>query len=170
MTFIDILLIPSFIIFTILSIILVWINLPGTFIYFFLIAITSAINNFDIISKKSLLIMLLVFVLFEIIEFLLLGLTIKWYNGQKSSILLSILGGIFGAIIGSFIFPFLGTFIGLIMGCYLATYFNEKKAGKTQKEAIKVADSTVLGYILSKGLKTLGVFGLGLYLSLNYFN
>ena len=39
-----------------------------------------------------------------------------------------------------------------------------------QKEAIKVADSTVLGYILSKGLKTLGVFGLGLYLSLNYFN
>ena len=170
MSFIYLLLIPGFIIFTILSIILVWINLPGTFIYFFLIAIISALNNFDIISKNVLLIILLVFVLLEIIEFFLLGLTIKLYNGQKSSIFLSILGGISGAIIGSFIFPLLGTFIGFIIGSYLATYFNEKKAGKSRKEAIKVADSTVLGYILSKGLKTLGILTLGVYLSLNYFN
>ena len=170
MSFIDILLIPGFIIFTILSIILVWINLPGTFVYFFLIAIISALNNFDIISKNLLLIILSFFVLLEIIEFLLLGLTVKLYNGQKSSIFLSILGGISGAIIGSFIFPFIGAFIGLIAGSYLATYFNEKKAGKSQKEAIKVADSTVLGYILSKGLKTLAILGLGAYLSLNYFN
>ena len=124
MTFIDILLIPGFIIFAIISIILVWINLPGTFIYFFLVAISSAINNFNIISKKNLLIILLVFVLLEIIEFLLLGLTIKLYSGQRSSIFLSILGGIFGAIVGNFIFPFLGAFIGLIIGSYLATYFN----------------------------------------------
>ena len=164
------LLIPGFIIFTILSIILVWINLPGTFIYFFLIAIISALNNFDIIPKNLLLIILSVFVLLEIIEFLLLGLTIKLYNGQKSSIFLSILGAISGAIIGSFIFPFLGTFIGLIMGSYLAVYFNEKKEGKSIKDAIKVADSTVLGYVLSKGVKTLGIIGLGFYLSLNYFN
>jgi len=169
-TFIDLLLIPGFVLFTILSIILVWINLPGTFVYFFLIAIISVLNNFDIISKNILLIILSVFILLEILEFLLLGLTIKLYHGKKSSIFLSILGGISGAIIGNLIFPFLGAFIGLIMGSYLATYFNEKKAGKSQKEAIKVADSTILGYILSKGLKTFGIIGLGIYLSLNYFN
>ena len=48
--------------------------------------------------------------------------------------------------------------------------YNEKKEGKSIKDAIKVADSTVLGYVLSKGVKTLGIIGLGFYLSLNYFN
>ena len=38
MSFIDFLLIPGFIISIALSIILVWINLPGTFVYFFLIS------------------------------------------------------------------------------------------------------------------------------------
>ena len=170
MSFIDFLLIPGFIISIALSIILVWINLPGTFVYFFLIGIISALNNFDIISKNLLLIILSVFVLLEIIEFLLLVLTVKLYNGQKSSIFLSILGGISGAIIGSFIFPFIGSFIGLIIGSYLVTYFNEKKEGKSVKDAIKVADSTVLGYVLSKGLKTLAILGLGVYLSFNYLN
>ena len=170
MNFIDLLLIPGFIIFTVLSIILVWINLPGTFVYFFLIGIISPLNNFDIISRKLLLIILSLFILLEIIEFLLLGLTVKLYNGQKSSIFLSILGGISGAIIGSLIFPFLGSFIGLIMGSYLTTYFNEKKEGKSIKDAIKVADSTILGYVLSKGLKTVAILCLGVYLSFNYFN
>ena len=168
MTFIDLLLIPGFIIFTILSIILVWINLPGTFVYFFLIAIISALNDFDIISKNILLIILSVFVLLEILEFLLLGLTVKLYHGKKSSILLSILGGISGAMIGSLIFPFLGAFIGLVIGSYLATYFNEKKEGKSVKDAIKVADSTVLGYVLSKAVKTLVVISLSFYLTLDY--
>ena len=78
--------------------------------------------------------------------------------------------GISGAIIGSFIFPFIGSFIGLIIGSYLVTYFNEKKEGKSVKDAIKVADSTILGYVLSKGLKTVVILCLGVYLSFNYFN
>tara|TARA_Y100001970_G_scaffold293883_1_gene444255 strand:- start:25688 stop:26191 length:504 start_codon:yes stop_codon:yes gene_type:complete len=162
--FIDLLLIPIFIMFSILSIILIWINLPGTFIYFFIIAILGALNGFNIISKNILLVILLVFILFEIIEFLLLGLTVKVYDGKKSSIFLSILGGISGAMIGSFIFPFLGALIGLIMGTYLVTYFNERREGKNIKDAVKVADSTMLGYVLSKGIKSVAVISLTLYL------
>ena len=56
------------------------------------------------------------------------------------------------------------------MGSYLTTYFNEKKVGRSIKDAIKVADSTILGYVLSKGLKTLAILGLGVYLSFNYLN
>ena len=95
---------------------------------------------------------------------MLLGLTVKVYDGKKSSIFLSILGGISGAMIGSFIFPFLGALIGLIMGTYLVTYFNERREGKNIKDAVKVADSTMLGYVLSKGIKSVAVISLTLYL------
>ena len=54
--------------------------------------------------------------------------------------------------------------IGLIMGAYIITYYNEKKNGKTSEEATQIANSTTLGYILSKGLKSTGILILGIHL------
>ena len=50
------------------------------------------------------------------------------------------------------------------MGSYLVTYFNEKKSGKTKKEAIKIANSTTIGYMISKGFKTSGILFFGIYI------
>ena len=78
--------------------------------------------------------------------------------------MLSIAGGLIGAIIGSFIFPILGSLFGLILGAYLITYYNEKRGGKTHDQAMKIAGSSTLGYVFSKGLKSISIGAFGLYI------
>ena len=88
---------------------------------------------------------LLIFIFLEIIEFLLSMITVKLYGGKSSSSFLSIIGGFVGALILNFILPILGAFIGLIVGSYTTAYFIEKKSGKTKKEALRVANGTIIG-------------------------
>ena len=90
------------------------------------------------------------------------------YGGKNTSAFLSIIGGFLGAIVGNFIFPIIGGMIGLIIGAYIITYYNEKKNGKTSEEATQIANSTTLGYILAKGLKSIGILVLGIYLIIIY--
>ena len=148
----------------IITSILVWINLPGTFIFLFFTLCIGLYGAFDIISKKILLFTLLVYIFLELIEFLFSALTIKIYGGKYSSAWLSIIGGLIGAIIGSIIFPIVGSLLGLILGSYLITYYNEKKSGKTHLEAKRIAESSIIGYVFSKGLKSLGIIIFGIYI------
>ena len=162
----DLLNIVIHIILTLLSLLLVWVNLPGTFLYLFGIGLMGYMNNFEIITKKILVIILIIFIALEIIEFLLAALTVKLYGGKNSSSFLSILGGIAGGMIGNFFLPIIGGFIGLILGSYFITYYNEKSSGKTEQEAMKIANSTTIGYILSKGLKSIALLSIVTYLFL----
>ena len=41
---------------------------------------------------------------------------------------------------------------------------NEKREGKTHDKAMEIAGSSTLGYILSKGLKSLSIVVFGLYI------
>ena len=151
------LIIIGIILITIISIILVWINMPGSFLLLLTTFLMGWYTDFTFITKKMLLITLFIYILLEILEFLLGAIVVKLYGGKSSSAFLSILGGFIGGFIGSFIIPIIGTFIGLIIGSYLMTYYNEKKLGKSQSDAIKIANSSTLGYILSKGLKTIAI-------------
>jgi len=160
----DLLFIVLIFLLIIFSSILVWINLPGTFIFLFFISLFGLYNSFDIISKKILLIAFIICVFFELIEFLFSVLIIKRYGGENSSTWLSIFGGLIGAILGSFIFPIVGSLFGLILGTFLIIYYNEKREGKTHNKAMKIAGSSTLGYILSKGLKSLSIVFFGLYI------
>ena len=153
----------------IISIILVWLNLPGNFIFLFFMFLFGYFSKFEIITQKILLISLLLYILLEIIEFLLSALAIKLYGGKNTSAFLSIIGGFLGAIIGNFIFPIIGGMIGFIIGSYIITYYNEKKNGRTSEEATQIANSTTLGYMLSKGLKSTSVLVLGIYLIINNY-
>ena len=148
----------------VITFILVWLNLPGTFIFLFLSFFLGLYNSFDIISKKILIIALLVCVLLELLEYLFSVLTIKIYGGKNSSAFLSIAGGLIGAIIGSFILPVIGSLIGLLVGSFLITYYNEKSDGKTNQEAIKIAASSILGYVFSKGVKSLSILIFSFYI------
>ena len=144
----------------IIGIILAWINLPGTFLFLLLIFL------FDIFLEKTfhyslnlpenyLLWMLCIFIIAEIIEFLLNAVMVKTYGGKNSSAFISIIGAILGAIIGNTILPIIGGFIGLIVGAYLLTYYNESIMGADDKKASNIAKSTTWGYVISKSMKSL---------------
>ena len=69
-----------------------------------------------------------------------------------------------GGIIGTFIFPVFGSIVGLLIGAYLITYFNEIKNGRGKSQALKISNSIILSYMLSKGLKTIAVIFYSIYL------
>ena len=153
-----------FLLIIILSIILVWVNLPGTFVFLFFLFIISFINGFDFIDSKKIALSLIVFVFLELVEFFLSAITVKIYGGKSSSSFLSIIGGIAGAVIMNFFLPIIGVFFGLIIGSYLTVYFYEIKLGSTKKEAFKIANGVIIGYMVSKGIKTLTILAIGIYI------
>ena len=123
--------IAAIVLMAIISIILVWINLPGTFVFLLLIFcfeffLRTIFDYFIGFPENFLMIMLIIFVVAEAIEFLLNAIMVKLYGGKNSSAFLSILGAIVGATIGNLILPIIGAFLGLIIGAYLVTYYNEK--------------------------------------------
>tara|TARA_B100000029_G_C17145226_1_gene803919 strand:+ start:73 stop:567 length:495 start_codon:yes stop_codon:yes gene_type:complete len=156
-------LIPILIFLSILSIVLIWLNLPGTFINILLSGIL--VLFFNTANFNILLIGLIICIFFEILEFLLNTFSIKVYGGKNSSLFISILGSILGACLGSIIFPIIGTLIGLLLGGYLSVFLNEIKDAKNKREAIKISNSIVLSYILSKGIKTIFIIFYNFYLT-----
>lgn len=159
--------IAAIVLMAIISIILVWINLPGTFVFLLLIFCFDFLLRTTFFPENFLMIMLIIFVLAEAIEFLLNAIMVKFYGGKNSSAFLSILGAIIGAIIGNLILPIIGAFLGLIIGAYLATYYNEKSLGENSEKASQIARSTTLSYMLAKSIKSLLILMLTFYLILN---
>ena len=159
--------IAAIVLMAIISIMLVWINLPGTFVFLLLIFCFDFLLRTTFFPENFLMIMLIIFVVAEAIEFLLNAIMVKLYGGKNSSAFLSILGAIIGAIIGNLILPIIGAFLGLIIGAYLATYYNEKSLGENSEKASQIARSTTLSYMLAKSIKSLLILMLTFYLILN---
>ena len=162
----DLLILLSIGAFLLISIILVWLNVPGNFLFLLFISIIEYFRIIDLVSYKTLIAIFVIYILIEIIEFFLSALVIKIYGGVTSSSYLSLLGTIIGTIIGTILFPIIGSMIGLIGGAYIVTYYNEKNSGKNSTQAIQIANSSILGFVLSKGLKTLGLLLFTAYLLL----
>lgn len=159
--------IAAIVLMAIISIILVWINLPGTFVFLLLIFCFDFLLRTTFFPENFLMIMLIIFVVAEAIEFLLNAIMVKLYGGKNSSAFLSILGAIVGATIGNLILPIIGAFLGLIIGAYLVTYYNEKSLGEDSEKAAQIAKSTTWSYVLSKSMKSLLILMLMFYLILN---
>ena len=156
----------------IISIILVWINLPGTFVFLLLIFcfeffLRTTFHYFIGFPENFLMIMLIIFVVAEAIEFLLNAIMVKLYGGKNSSAFLSIIGAIVGATIGNLILPIIGAFLGLIIGAYLVTYYNEKSLGEDSEKAAQIAKSTTWSYVLAKSMKASIILMFMFYLILN---
>ena len=159
--------IAAIVLMAIISIMLVWINLPGTFVFLLLIFCFDFLLRTTFFPENFLMIMLIIFVVAEAIEFLLNAIMVKLYGGKNSSAFLSIIGAIVGATIGNLILPIIGAFLGLIIGAYLVTYYNEKSLGEDSEKAAQIAKSTTWSYVLAKSMKSSIILMLMFYLILN---
>lgn len=152
--------------FILISILIVWINLPGTFLFALFILCIDYIHAFEMVGKKTIIIIFIICLLLEMIEFFISSLTLKKYGGNNSTIIASIIGSIIGSIFGSMIFPIIGSLLGFILGGFGGSYYFEIKRGTANDQAIKIAKSTTLSYILSKALKSIIIILYGVYLIL----
>ena len=150
---------------TLLSFIFVWLNLPGTFLLFLATIAIAYYTGFELISREMLYGFFAICLALELIEFLIGALMVKFFGGSTEASVMSVVGAVVGAIVGSFIFPVIGSVIGLFVGSYLLTYITEKNKGKTAQQASEIAISATIGNILGKGIKSISVVFVGVYLS-----
>ena len=133
-----------------------------------MLAVTVGIayyTDFALISKQVLYGFFGICLVLEVIEFLIGAAMVKFFGGSMEASMMSVVGAIAGAVAGSFIFPVVGSIAGLFIGSYFLTYVTEKNKGKSSQEASRIAISATIGNILGKGIKSVSIVFVGIYLA-----
>ena len=93
----------------------------------------------------------------EVIEFAAGALGAKAGGGSKRSAWGAIIGGFVGAIIGSILLPIIGTLIGAIAGCFFGALLGEMSGrdASTAKDSVKPAIGATIGRVLGTTCKVL---------------
>ena len=154
-----------------LTLVLVWLGIPpGTFLIFISFLIVGLLTSFNRISISFLIIIFILFLIIELIEFLLSGIVSKKFGGNTKSSIASILGGIAGGLILGFFIPIIGGIIGVFAGSFGATYFTAKKTGMNHDEAMNASYGSMIGNMMSKWIKTTVIIFVGLFLFYKYWD
>jgi uncharacterized protein YqgC (DUF456 family) len=114
-------------------------------------------TNFNSISWGTLLILLLLVVASQILEYLASLLGAKHYGAGK--------WGIIGAFIGGLAGLFLGGIVGIIIGPFLGAVIFERLGGREMKDSLKIGFGTLVGFIGGAvGKFILGLIMVGIFL------
>lgn len=143
-----------FIIFSIFAFILIALTNNGTSLIFVGALIYAFMTSFELINVPLLIILFILFVLGEIIEFISVILLGKKFGASKRAIVAMLIGGILGAMIGT---PFLGVgaFAGSFLGIFLGAFACEMIYKKDFSKSLRASMGGVLGRFISMGLKFL---------------
>ena len=128
-------------------------GLPGTFIILTDVVIYAWITNFEKIGLKIIIILILIPLFAEAMDFLLGVIGAKKYGASKRGVIASVIGGIVGAILMTPLLLGLGAIIGAFLGgaagTFLVEYFEDKKL----KSAFRMGYGVMLGKIAGVFLK-----------------
>jgi len=118
--------------------------LPGTPLVFAGIYIYAWLTGFAIISRKLIIIFLILTVLAVVIEYISSSIGSKKFGASK----LGFLGAFIGAIVGVFFVPW-----GIILGPLFGALIGELIVGKKLKEAFRSGTGAVIGFFGGTFLK-----------------
>lgn len=128
----------------ILSVFVVPLGLPGTFIIVATVFIHGFFTDFVPFSGSLILVLLTIAVAGEIIEFFGAA-SAKKFGGSKNSMWGAIIGGFIGAIIGSALVPVIGTVIGVFAGAFIGAASLEYLSTHDSSKAVRVGFGAFLG-------------------------
>jgi len=140
--------------FTVISAVIIWLNLPGSFLMLLFIFIWTWLGDYALISVTELLIILGIMIVLEALEYALSGLAARYTGAEKRSAFLAIAGGLLGTIILGSLFFLVGAIVGLFLGSYLGAFWGERQAGKDYIQARQAAVGALIGTIAAKVLKS----------------
>ncbi|MFH1379378.1 MAG: DUF456 domain-containing protein [bacterium] len=106
----------------------------------------TLLTQFKIISVPALLILITLYLIGEVCEYLFIVIGAKKFGASNKAVLGAIIGGIVGAVIGSLFFGIgllLGTFLGIFFGAFLV----ELLLKKNLKKSIMAGTGGVVGRI-----------------------
>lgn len=129
-------------------------GLPGTFIILGASVLYGWYGGFSEITVRVIIILVVLALAGELIEFLLGILGSKKYESSNRAIVGSIIFGIIGAVMGAPFFFGIGAVIGAFAGAFAGAILMELSQGKKMDEAIKSGWGAFLGRVagtISKG-------------------
>lgn len=130
-------------------------GLPGNFIILFDAFLFSWYLDFTSVSYQVLLILVLLALTGELIEFLLGIAGAKKYRSSNRAVVASIIFGIAGAVIGAPVLFGIGSVIGAFIGAFAGAFLVELLAGKGVEQAINSGWGTFIGRVGGTLLKSL---------------
>jgi len=128
-------------------------GLPGTFIILIDVILYAWITDFETIGLKIIVILVVLSLLAEAMDFLLGIVGAKKFGASKRGILASVIGGIAGAILMTPLLLGLGAIIGAFLGGFVGTFLVEYLENKKLKSSVRMGYGVLLGKIAGVFLK-----------------
>ncbi|MEJ2636282.1 MAG: DUF456 domain-containing protein [Calditrichia bacterium] len=133
-----------------------FLSIPGNFIVVFDTIWYGLATNFDKFSFSFLLMLLIIAVGVELLEYLIIAFGARRYGASRLGVVAAILGGIGGSISGFFVSPVLGAIIGGFIGVVIGTVSIEMIRGKSFRDAGYAALGAILGKVGGLTVKAIG--------------
>jgi uncharacterized protein len=145
-----------------LSLVLIVLGLPGLWIMVASAVTYNLVVPGDPIGWVTLVIVAVLALIAELLEFSLTGKYARKYGGSRRAGWGAILGGIVGAMVGIPV-PIVGSVIGAFVGSFLGALIAELTGGSSAGDATRVAKGALIGRVVSTALKigigfTIGVW------------
>ncbi|GIW48356.1 MAG: hypothetical protein KatS3mg078_2233 [Deltaproteobacteria bacterium] len=147
-----------FVFVSILGLISLVFGLPGTFVILCAAILYGWYQGFSEVTPKVLVVLGLLAVFGEVLEFIMSVAGAKRQKSSKSAVLGSIVGGIAGAVFGA---PFLfgiGSVIGAFLGAFVGAFLVELLKQKTVEQALRSGWGAFCGRLFGAFAK--GVIGI----------
>ncbi len=141
------------------SLIMIPFGLPGLWVMLGAAVIYSATGGGTAISTATLVLVGVVAVIAEIIEYVLSARYVRVYGGSRRGAWGAIIGGTVGAIMGVPI-PIIGSLIGAFAGSFVGALIAELGAGAGRKDASRAAFGALVGRAVAAAMKV--AVGLGI--------
>lgn len=150
----DYLILALYIIFSLAGLVSLIFGLPGNFIILGASILYGWYGGFHEVTVKTIIILIVLALAGELIEFLLGILGSKKYESSNRAIVGSIIFGIIGAILGAPFFFGIGAVVGAFAGAFAGAIIVELSQGKKMDEALKSGWGAFIGRVagtISKG-------------------
>ena len=167
----DYVILAFYILFSLAGLVTLIFGLPGNFIILGVSILFGWYGGFQEITVKIIIILIILALMGELIEFLFGILGSKKYESSNRAIIGSIIFGIIGAIVGApFIFG-IGAVVGAFAGAFAGAIVVELSQGKKMDEALKSGWGAFLGRVagtISKGAVGIAMIAITVVAALNH--
>jgi uncharacterized protein YqgC (DUF456 family) len=114
------------------------------------------VTNFQTVTLSFIALLVLLFIIFELLEFVILFFTAKKVGASKWAIMGGVFGGVLGAISGAFFTPVIGAIIGSVLGVFIGAVLLEFIKCKCFGKSLKSGIGVFLGKIGGLSIKVIG--------------
>jgi len=136
----------------ILSLVLIALGLPGLWLMIASAVVYNITTHTDAIGWFSLIVVTILAIVAEIIEFTLSAKYARKFGGSRRAGWGAMLGGMVGAFMGVPI-PIVGMLIGAFIGSFAGALVGELTTGSSGKDSARVATGALIGRALATAMK-----------------